>query len=90
MTPVQAENSPFKSRLSPRAGHSYLDPHDPRASGGKPVASNAAAADKLASGPKSAPAPVHESMQHGGDGEAGALKWWKGQDTFSKRDARRK
>lgn len=28
MTPVQAENAPFKSSLG---GHSYLDPHDPRA-----------------------------------------------------------
>jgi hypothetical protein len=31
LTPVQAENAPFQSRLSPRAGHSFLDPHDPRA-----------------------------------------------------------
>jgi hypothetical protein len=31
MTPVQSENAPFKSRLGKSAGHSYLDPHDPRA-----------------------------------------------------------
>lgn len=30
-TPAQSENSPFKSRLGRRAGHSYLDPHDLRA-----------------------------------------------------------
>lgn len=32
MTPVQSENAPFKSRLGPQAGHSYLDPKDPRGS----------------------------------------------------------
>jgi hypothetical protein len=31
LTPVQSENAPFKSRLGPAAGHSFLDPHDPRA-----------------------------------------------------------
>jgi hypothetical protein len=30
LTPLQSENVPFKSRLSPAAGHSYLDPKDPR------------------------------------------------------------
>jgi hypothetical protein len=30
LTPAQQENQPFKSRLSKAAGHSYLDPHDPR------------------------------------------------------------
>jgi hypothetical protein len=33
MTPVQSENAPFTSRLGKSAGHSYLDPHDPRAKG---------------------------------------------------------
>jgi hypothetical protein len=31
LTPVQSENAPFHSRLGKAAGHSYLDPHDPRA-----------------------------------------------------------
>jgi len=31
MTPAQSDNAPFKSRLGKAAGHSYLDPHDPRA-----------------------------------------------------------
>lgn len=29
-TPAQSENAPFKSRLGKSAGHSYLDPRDPR------------------------------------------------------------
>ena len=35
LTPVQSENAPFKSRLGAAAGHSFLDPHDPRAYPGK-------------------------------------------------------
>jgi hypothetical protein len=69
-TPVQQENAPFKSRLG---GKNYLDPHDPRnvTIGGKVfpqgydnlrARADAAAAGALASGPKSAIAPVHDSM----------------------------
>ena len=74
-TPVQQENAPFKSRLG---GKNYLDPHDPRnvTIGGKVfpqgydnlrARADAAAAGALASGPKSAPVPVHDSMRTGHD-----------------------
>lgn len=65
LTPVQSENAPFVSRLGKAAGHSYLDPHDPRGDNdlGFMHTSNlndAGAAQELAGGhPKSGAAPVH-------------------------------
>lgn len=58
-TPVQSENAPFQSRLGAGAGHSYLDPNDPRGAG----KSDAAAKAELGGGhPKSGDVPVHSSL----------------------------
>lgn len=74
-TPVQSENAPFVSRLGAAAGHSYLDPHDPRANyegvmqrnpgyGNLRAKQDALAAAKLAEPghPKSAQVATHPSM----------------------------